>query len=351
MRKTHKCFDITLIIISFGAKFTAMKRLLLLLLLPQMMFAQSYRDQEEFAEYIRDYDPKYYCHITDSLKETLDTLDDPCVYWESLLFTNKDRWKFFQNPTIAPESYKRAEMILDIYQRCADSEYIFSERRGYVRLNEANEQFLISKMSGSSQLSWVRPKKIFISYEDDYNAFVMPTGIFCITKPLFDELEFDELLAIMGHEMAHYVLNHSVVQEHKLKNRKKRNKIITALIGAAVAFGEAGLRMRGAEVEDDFSEFYGSLYSGAQRKAVLYGYETSREQELEADIVSFRYLQAIGMDPDAMARALIKLRDICGDTYAMQTSTHPTLSYRINLLQYLWYIDRKDISLKPLLEE
>jgi predicted Zn-dependent protease len=151
--------------------------------------------------------------------------------------------------------------------------------------------------------------------------------------------------------MAHYVLNHSVVREHKIKNRKTRNKIISTLIGVVVAFGEAGLTMRGAELDDEFSEFYSSLYSSFQKKAVLYGYETSREQELEADIVSFRYLEAIGMDPNAMTKALIKLRDICGDTYAMQTSTHPTLSYRINLLQFLWYIDRKGISLKHLLEE
>ncbi len=142
----------------------------------------------------------------------------------------------------------------------------------------------------------------------DINAFAMPDGTVRIYSGLMDKMNDDELMAVIGHEIGHVSL------EHSLSQYKKQYMTNAAKLGLGAVGGETGA-LAGA-----FGDL-GAAFVNAQ---------FSQSDELEADAYSVHFLKNIGRDPYAAVNAQKKLQQLSDGGLAISLfSSHPPSATRI----------------------
>ena len=194
-------------------------------------------------------------------------------------------------------------------------------------------------------------KEIRIYPEEMENAFTTPFGHIYITSGLLSCLHYDIdlLLAVCAHEVAHYLFDHSLVREWKATKREKRNEIwagIAAGINTGAAYYGAanGVASNGGQdYWENVNKTNDALINGFREDAYLYKFKYDRKQELESDIIAYRFCEATGIGGYAMIMAL-QLLDGNGEYLTTDdTSDHPSKAFRIGLLKHLWAIDHPDL--------
>ena len=156
--------------------------------------------------------------------------------------------------------------------------------------------------------------------EDDVNAFSLPGGYAFVNEGLIKQAHGDdELASVLGHEIAHIAARHAVKRyETNLGAQLLQVATIAAARGGAAAAG-----------------------TGVAFQAARLAY--ARQDELEADRLSVRYLKAAGYDPKAAISFLERLqaihrkeqprylpRGVTRPEYAM---THPYVPDRIRAVK------------------
>lgn len=149
----------------------------------------------------------------------------------------------------------------------------------------------------------------------ELNAYVMPGGKIVFYSGIIDTLRLTdaEIAAIMGHEMAHALREHS-------REKMSRQVATGSLIGiAASALG---------------------LSSGQAEMANLAGtigldLPHSRTQESEADKIGLELMARAGYNPNAAVTLWQKMQAQSGGGTPQFLSTHPNSSNRIKHIQEL----------------
>lgn len=174
------------------------------------------------------------------------------------------------------------------------------------------------------------------------NAFASPFGKIFITDLMLERQNYDynRLLGLAAHEMCHYILQHTFTRYYALNKRERRNTIIAAIgttvVTAAHIYGaaktaEAGITLDvGPAIADAANDFNNAAKAATEN----YHYEYSREQELQADIVAYRFLEWCGIGGEHYIEALKALQSRYSDIQESE-SDHPTTKYRIELLEYI----------------
>jgi predicted Zn-dependent protease len=174
------------------------------------------------------------------------------------------------------------------------------------------------------------------------NAFAFPTGDIYITSGLLELIENDDELAfIMGHEIAHVVLRHTIytIQENTLatlcfENMRDLLYEVRTPADKILAFEEA--------VSVFLTEGITLLDTVSREEVVLQpGFinELTRYREIEADVVGCIYAVKAGYKPKYAISILKKMRNIFGDTSIFDNPgyllvlTHPTFTDRIGNLE------------------
>lgn len=150
---------------------------------------------------------------------------------------------------------------------------------------------------------------------DQLNAFVMPGGKVMFYTGIVDRLNLtdDEIAAIMGHEMAHALREHS-------RERLSREYATQTGIGlAASVFGLSQGQAQLANVAGDV---------GLSRPH-------SRTQESEADQMGLELMARAGYNPQAAITLWQKMQRASQGEPPQFLSTHPSSSSRISQLQSL----------------
>ena len=156
--------------------------------------------------------------------------------------------------------------------------------------------------------------EVHIIESSEINAYVMPGGKIVFYSGIIEKLKLTdaEIAAIMGHEMAH------ALREHSRERMSRQVATQTAIgLGAAV-FG---------------------LSSGQAQVAGLAGdlgltLPNSRTQETEADLMGLELMARAGYDPNAAVTLWQKMQQNSGGRSAPQfLSTHPVSATRIANLQ------------------
>lgn len=130
------------------------------------------------------------------------------------------------------------------------------------------------------------PYRFIVLDSDVVNAFVQGTPYVYVNRALLSALNSEaELAAVMAHEIGHNVAKHSA----KLQSRNRRNIFLANV--ASILAGSS------------------SIGSAIQTQNQVNLYEYRRENELEADAFSARYLHAANYDHAQMVNALAQLRD------------------------------------------
>lgn len=150
---------------------------------------------------------------------------------------------------------------------------------------------------------------------DMVNAFAAPGGYIFVTKGLLEYVENeDELACVLGHELAHITLRHSMKALEKQYGYEIVFNIISALS------------------EKDLSAI--KQYTDTITGLMLLGY--GRDNEFDADFHGIRYAKLAGYDPNAMVNFFNKLKKMEGKKLSkLETlfSSHPPTEERIKKVQ------------------
>jgi predicted Zn-dependent protease len=194
---------------------------------------------------------------------------------------------------LAPPDYPPLQRLQRIARRLVPYTHRFSERSDAWRW-EVN-------LIGSKQV----------------NAFVMPGGKIAFFTGIIDELKLldDEIAMIMGHEMAHALLEHGREREGQARLAQ------IATIGASVFSQILG-----------YGDLGGQLASGASQLTLL---KFNRGDETEADLVGMDIAARAGYDPRAAVKLWQKMSAMSrGQGQPPQfLSTHPAHATRIETIR------------------
>lgn len=145
------------------------------------------------------------------------------------------------------------------------------------------------------------------------NAFCMPGGKIMVFTGLIDKLRLtdDELAAIVGHEIAHALLEHG---------RARMSEAVLKNAGINLASVYFGLSSRGT-----------AALANAAQVAVSLPY--SRDHETDADLVGIELSARAGFDPRAAVNVWKKMNAIASSQPPQMLSTHPANATRIRTLE------------------
>lgn len=172
----------------------------------------------------------------------------------------------------------------------------------------------IATAAGQNPATWE-----FVVFADDktVNAFALPGGKVGIYTGLINLASSDdEVAAVMGHEVAHVILEHG--------NERVSQNVAAQVLGIGVQYGVRN--------QDDQTKQLAMLaYNVGAQYGVLLPY--SREHEREADSVGLLYAAQAGYDPRASVTFWQKMASKGGSQPPQFLSTHPSHDDRIKRLQ------------------
>jgi len=200
----------------------------------------------------------------------------------------------------------------------------------------------------------------------DINAFAMPAGTVFVTAPLIAVADSEaELAGVVSHEIGHVVARHAAERMYAMEKAEKKTWLYAAggaVVGAAAGLGlglllcdrgDAGCLARAAVIGGAIGAGGGLL---AQRYTFLVN---SREDEMEADRLGFRYSVAAGYDKNEVGRFYERLLDIekksgkngggVVKSLSDAMSTHPPSQERVGQMKDLIDAspDRKGVKNTP----
>ena len=186
----------------------------------------------------------------------------------------------------------------------------------------------------------------------DVNAFAMPAGTIFVTAPLIAMASNEaELAGVISHEVGHVVARHSAERMYAMEKAQNKTWMYAAggaVLGAVVGYaagvalcaeGDSSCRAKAAVIGGAVGAGGGYL---AQRYTFLVN---SREDEMEADRLGFKYSVAAGYDKDQVGKFYEKLLAMekggsKNDSGLMKSlsdamSTHPPSEERVQQMKEL----------------
>lgn len=155
--------------------------------------------------------------------------------------------------------------------------------------------------------------EVNVQTSEDVNAYCMPGGKIMVYMGLIEQLQATdaELAAVIGHEIAHALREHS----RERLSRAYAEQLVLAGIGVATGAGDTTLAL------------------ASQISAVTFQLPHSREQEAEADRIGLELMARAGYDPNAAVSLWQKMGKVGGGGPPEFLSTHPSGESRIRDLQ------------------
>ena len=153
------------------------------------------------------------------------------------------------------------------------------------------------------------PWEVHVVSLDDVNAWCMPAGKMAVYTGLINKLQItdDELAAVMGHEIAHALREHSREQ-------------ISQQMGTQAAIGIAGALFGVGELGQGIGNMVADVTLNKPK---------SRTHETEADRIGVELAARAGYDPHAAVSLWEKMMKLGGSQPPQWLSTHPSNESRI----------------------
>lgn len=195
---------------------------------------------------------------------------------------------------------------------------------------------IISKLAPSVLIDG-RPGNINLVIERNptANASMYPNGTLVINTGLLSILHSeDELAAILAHEIAHFVLDHSVQNFNKSISRQKRAEFWASFATALTAAAETAIAEKDPYYVPGVATIAVATISTsiAAELCERLGMKYSRAQETEADEAAVQLLKVLKYDTNALSTALSRIEETMRQERSIQmyfASDHPALIDRI----------------------
>jgi predicted Zn-dependent protease len=162
--------------------------------------------------------------------------------------------------------------------------------------------------------------RVYVVRNPGFNASMAPNGMMLVWSGLLLRVSSeDELASILGHEVAHYAMAHSLAQFRRLKTSLTVGSIFSLGVGAVT----------------------GVYAPVGESVAILDALGFSREHEREADLLGAQFMSAAGYDVHACAMVWENLLEeeehavVKRDKTPQWLSTHPASESRAEDLRSL----------------
>lgn len=153
--------------------------------------------------------------------------------------------------------------------------------------------------------------------EPSANAFAMPGGKIAVFTGLLEEVDSDdELAAVIGHEIAHVLLEHA--------NQRMSAELLRGLGGMLAVAGTA-------EMEEDDRALLLTAYGVGTQLGIMLPY--SRSHESQADRLGLTIAARSGYDPRAAIQFWEKMAARNESRQLEFLSTHPAYDTRLDTLR------------------
>ncbi len=186
----------------------------------------------------------------------------------------------------------------------------------------------IAAISDKPELDW----EFIVIDEPVLNAWALPGGKVAVYRKMLDNLNDDQLAAVLGHEVAHAVLRHGAEQMSRAQAQNM------AIVGLGILVSSQTEDQQTAQM---------AVGLGALAAQGFVALPHSRKMELEADHIGTIYMAKAGYDPRnavSLWQKMAQLKEGGGSQPAF-LSTHPSDDKRISRLEarmdeYLSYYRR-----------
>lgn len=168
------------------------------------------------------------------------------------------------------------------------------------------------------------------------NASMYSNGTLVINTGLLSALHTeDELVAVLAHEIAHFILDHNIQNVNAAITRKKRAEFWAGLATGLTAVAEGVAAAKSNYYIPGGATLGMAVMSTviAQQVVDRLGMKYNLEQEEHADMVAIQALEILGYDKNALASALNRMKGVMeqerSNAMYFQSYTHPALVKRI----------------------
>ena len=151
----------------------------------------------------------------------------------------------------------------------------------------------------------------------DVNAFAMPAGKIFVTAPLIAMASNEaELAGVISHEVGHVVARHSAERMYAMEKAEKKTWLYAgggAVVGAILGYGVGRMICDAGDTSCHAKAALigGAVGAGGGLLAQKYTFlVNSREDEMEADRVGFKYAVGAGYDKDQVGKFYEKLLEV-----------------------------------------
>lgn len=196
---------------------------------------------------------------------------------------------------------------------------------------------LVAKIA-PTQLIDGRPGSInlLIQQNPSINACCYPNGTIVLNTGLLAVLHSeDELVAILAHEIAHFILDHSVQNVNAAVSRQKRAEFWAAVATGITAVAEGYAASQNAYYVPGAATIGMAVMASSIASQVVdrLGMNYNHLQEVEADKLAIEALKILGYNENALATALSRLEGEYikerNNAMYINSYTHPALVERI----------------------
>ncbi|HEU4654489.1 MAG TPA: M48 family metallopeptidase [Steroidobacteraceae bacterium] len=186
------------------------------------------------------------------------------------------------------------------------------DQQTYQRVQRITQRLIPQTTSfrpDAAQWKW----EVNVEQSDDVNAYCMPGGKIMVYTGLIDKLNATdgELAAVIGHEIAH------ALREHSRERISRAYAEQLALAGIAVATGAS----------------QNTMALASQVSQVTFSLPHSREQEAEADRIGLELMARAGYNPNEAVTLWNKMGKVGGGGPPEFLSTHPSSESRMHDLE------------------
>lgn len=167
------------------------------------------------------------------------------------------------------------------------------------------------------------------------NAFMFPNGTLVITTGLISLLHSeDELAAILAHEIAHFVLDHSIENYNRIKKMQKRAEFWAAFATVLTGVTEGVVAAKNPYYKPGLASLTVAIAAEqiASEVCKKLGMSYSRKQESDADNMAKELITVMGYNPNSLATALSRIEEVMKQERSIDmyfASDHPALVDRI----------------------
>ena len=225
----------------------------------------------------------------------------------------------------------RASSLTIGEERRIGEKLLYSVRGEFTVLDDPDIHQYINQL-GQSVLNTVGPQffdyHFYVVKSSQFNAFAAPAGLVFFYTGLIETMKTeDELLSVLAHEIGH------VVSRHIAQRLDKSGKISVV----SLALGLAGLALGVPALSQGI--LAGSLAAGQAMQL-----EYSRNDEEQADRLSFEWMQQMHRNPKAMEGMLRTMRRITryrSGKLPQYLLTHPNPEARLSYVESLVSLDDK----------